>query len=64
MVRCKAYFTTPLSLGQHVLMDYVNKKLRTIHWLSSDRTTSRTVTSGRQKSRTRGDHPLSSPSRD
>jgi len=31
MVRGKAYFTTPLSLGQYVLMDYVNKKLRTIH---------------------------------
>ncbi len=26
MVRGKAYFTTPASLGQYVLMDYVNKK--------------------------------------
>ena len=27
----KAYFTTPMTLGQYVLMDYVNKKTRTIH---------------------------------
>jgi len=27
----KAYFTTPYTLGQYVLMDYVNKKTRTIH---------------------------------
>ena len=27
----KAYFTTPYSLGQYVLMDYMNKKTRTIH---------------------------------
>ncbi len=31
MVRGKAYFTTPASLGQYVLMDYVNRKTRTIH---------------------------------
>jgi Ca-activated chloride channel family protein len=31
IVRGKAYFTTPASLGQYVLMDYVNKKTRTIH---------------------------------
>jgi Ca-activated chloride channel homolog len=27
----KAYFTTPFTLGQYVLMDYLNKKTRTIH---------------------------------
>ena len=27
----KAYFTTPYSLGQYVLMDYMNNKTRTIH---------------------------------
>ncbi len=31
IVRGKAYFTTPASLGQYVLMDYVNKKTRMIH---------------------------------
>jgi Ca-activated chloride channel family protein len=31
LVGGKAYFTTPLTLGQYVLMDYVNKKLKTIH---------------------------------
>ncbi len=31
MVRGKAYFTTPASLGQYVLMDYVNKKTRLVH---------------------------------
>ena len=29
--RGKAYFTTPRTLGQYVLMDYVNNKTRTIH---------------------------------
>jgi len=29
--RGKAYFTTPYSLGQYVLMDYLNKKVRTVH---------------------------------
>jgi Ca-activated chloride channel family protein len=29
--RGKAYFTTPYTLGQYVLMDYVEKKTRTIH---------------------------------
>jgi len=29
--RGKAYFTTPYTLGQYVLMDYVDKKTRTIH---------------------------------
>ena len=29
--RGKAYFTTPVSLGQYVLMDYMDKKTRTIH---------------------------------
>jgi Ca-activated chloride channel family protein len=27
----KAYFTTPFTLGQYVLMDYLDKKTRTIH---------------------------------
>jgi Ca-activated chloride channel family protein len=31
MCRGKAYFTTPYSLGQYVLMDYLNKKVRTVH---------------------------------
>jgi Ca-activated chloride channel family protein len=31
MVRGKAYFTTPASLGQYVLMDYVNKKTKLVH---------------------------------
>ena len=29
--RGKAYFTTPYTLGQYVLMDYLNKKTRTVH---------------------------------
>jgi Ca-activated chloride channel family protein len=29
--RGKAYFTTPMSLGRYVLMDYLNKKTRTVH---------------------------------
>ena len=31
MVRGKTYFTTPASLGQYVLMDYVNKKTKLVH---------------------------------
>jgi Ca-activated chloride channel family protein len=31
MVRGKAYFTDPGSLGRYVLMDYMNKKLRRLH---------------------------------
>jgi Ca-activated chloride channel family protein len=31
MCRGKAYFTTPWSLGQYVLMDYLNKKVRKVH---------------------------------
>jgi Ca-activated chloride channel family protein len=31
MCRGKAYFTTPFSLGQYVLMDYLNKKVRKVH---------------------------------
>jgi Ca-activated chloride channel family protein len=31
MVQGKAYFTTPASLGQYVLMDYVKKKTRMVH---------------------------------
>ena len=27
----KAYFTTPYTLGQYVLMDYMDKKTKTIH---------------------------------
>jgi len=29
--RGKAYFTTPYTLGQYVLMDYMDKKTKTIH---------------------------------
>jgi len=29
--RGKAYFTTPYTLGQYVLADYLNNKTRTIH---------------------------------
>jgi Ca-activated chloride channel family protein len=29
--RGKAYFTTPMTLGQYILMDYVQKKSRRIH---------------------------------
>ncbi len=29
--RGKAYFTTPFTLGQYVLMDYMEKKTRTVH---------------------------------
>ena len=31
MCRGKAYFTTPYTLGQFVLMDYLNKKVRNVH---------------------------------
>jgi Ca-activated chloride channel family protein len=31
MCRGKAYFTTPYSLGQYVLMDYLNKKVQKVH---------------------------------
>jgi len=31
MCQGKAYFTTPYSLGQYVLLDYLNKKVRTVH---------------------------------
>ena len=31
LCRGKAYFTTPYTLGQYLLMDYVNRKTRTIH---------------------------------
>ena len=27
----KAYFTTPYTLGQYVLMDYLDRKTKTIH---------------------------------
>jgi Ca-activated chloride channel family protein len=29
--RGKAYFTTPYTLGQYLLMDYMQKKVKTIH---------------------------------
>jgi len=29
--RGKAYFTTPYTLGQYVLMDYMDRKTKTIH---------------------------------
>ena len=31
LCRGKAYFTTPYKLGQYLLMDYMNRKTRTIH---------------------------------
>lgn len=31
LCRGKAYFTTPQTLGQYLLMDYMNRKTRTIH---------------------------------
>ena len=31
MCRGKAYFTTPYTLGEYVLMDYMDKKTKTIH---------------------------------
>jgi len=31
MCRGKAYFTTPYSLGQYLLMDYMSRKTRTVH---------------------------------
>jgi Ca-activated chloride channel family protein len=31
MCRGKAYFTTPHTLGQYLLMDYMAKKVRTVH---------------------------------
>jgi len=31
MCRGKAYFTTPQRLGEYVLMDYMSRKMKTIH---------------------------------
>ena len=31
MCRGKAYFTNPHSLGQYVLMDYLNRKVKKVH---------------------------------
>jgi Ca-activated chloride channel family protein len=31
LCRGKAYFTTPYTLGQYVLMDYMDRKTKTIH---------------------------------
>jgi len=31
LCRGKAYFTTPHTLGQYLLMDYMNRKMRTVH---------------------------------
>jgi Ca-activated chloride channel family protein len=31
LCRGKAYFTTPYNLGSALLMDYMNRKTRTIH---------------------------------
>jgi len=31
MCRGKAYFTTPYTLGQYLLMDYMNRKTKTVH---------------------------------
>ena len=29
--RGKAYFTTPMTLGRYLLMDYMTKKMKTVH---------------------------------
>jgi len=31
MCKGKAYFTTPQTLGQYLLMDYMSRKMKTIH---------------------------------
>jgi Ca-activated chloride channel family protein len=31
LCRGKAYFTTPQTLGRYLLMDYMNRKTRTVH---------------------------------
>jgi len=31
LCRGKAYFTSTQSLGQYLLMDYMNRKTRTVH---------------------------------
>jgi len=31
MCKGKAYFTTPQTLGQYLLLDYMSKKMKTIH---------------------------------
>ncbi len=31
LCRGKAYFTTPMTLGQYLLMDYMNRKTKTVH---------------------------------
>ncbi len=31
LCRGKAYFTTPYTLGQYLLMDYMTRKTRTVH---------------------------------
>ena len=31
MCRGKAYFTTPWTLGEYVLMNYLDKRTRTVH---------------------------------
>jgi len=31
MCRGKAYFTTPYTLGQYLLMDYMSRKTKTVH---------------------------------
>ena len=31
MCRGKAYFTTPETLGEYLLMDYMQRKMRTVH---------------------------------
>jgi Ca-activated chloride channel homolog len=31
MCRGKAYFTTPMTLGEYLLLDYMNRKTRTVH---------------------------------
>ena len=36
LCRGKAYFTTPHTLGQYLLMDYMNRKTRTVYLHATD----------------------------
>jgi uncharacterized protein with von Willebrand factor type A (vWA) domain len=31
MCRGKAYFTTPQTLGNYLMMDFLNRKMKTVH---------------------------------
>lgn len=37
----KAYFTTPYALGQYLLMDYMSRKTKQIHWAQTREEASR-----------------------